>query len=154
MKKEQISLVLNAYMLFVKRGYTMDPVTAIETALVAGAALSAKDTASQSVKDGYAFLKTRLDHLFSGKSKAQIILEEHEKDPKTYTEPLKKELREAHVEQDEALIEAARQILAVAQQQQIGMGQYNIQNNGNVYGQNISDQQNITQHFGVSPNKA
>ncbi|EFH84761.1 hypothetical protein [Ktedonobacter racemifer] len=132
----------------------MDPVSTIEAALVAGAALSAKDTASQAVKDGYALLKTQLNRLVAGKPKARVILEEHEEDPKTYTEPLKKILREVHAGQDEAVMEAAKQILAAAQQQQIGMGKFNIQNNGNVYGQNIGDHQTITQHFEESPNKA
>jgi len=48
----------------------MDPVSLIEAALVAGAAASTQDVASQAVKDAYAGLKTLLNRLFADKPKA------------------------------------------------------------------------------------
>jgi hypothetical protein len=129
----------------------MDPVSLIEAALVAGAAAGAKDTTSQSVKDAYIGLKTLLSHLFAEKPHAQVILDEHETDPETYEKPLKKLLTEAHADQDADLLAAAERVMTLVQPQQIGMGKYTIQNTGTVQGQNIGDNQQITQHFGNSP---
>ncbi len=129
----------------------MDPVSLIEAAVVAGAAASAKDTTSQAVKDAYTGLKTLLSHLFAEKSHAQVILDEHEADPETYEKPLKKLLTEAHADQNADLLAAAEHVMTLVQPQQIGMGKYIIQNTGTVQGQNIGDDQQITQHFGNPP---
>jgi hypothetical protein len=129
----------------------MDPISLIEAALVAGAAASAKDTAGQAVKDAYASLKTLLSRLFADKPKAQVILDEHETDPETYEKPLKKLLTEAHADQDADLLAAAERVMSLVQPQQIGMGKFTIQNTGTVQGQNIGDQNTITQTFGSPP---
>ena len=129
----------------------MDPISLIETALITGAAASAKDTASQAIKDAYSGLKVLLSRLFADKSKAQVILEEHETDPETYAKPLKKWLTEAHADQNTELLAAARQVLTLVQPQQMGMGKYTIQNVGPVQGQTIGEGNTITQHFGDPP---
>jgi hypothetical protein len=129
----------------------MDPVSLIEGALVAGAAASAKDTASQAVKDAYAGLKILLDRLFAEKPKAQVILDEHEADPETYERPLKKLLAEVHADQDADLLAAAQRVMTLVQPQQVGLGKFTIQNTGAVQGQNIGDHQQITQSFGDPP---
>lgn len=129
----------------------MDPVSLIEAALVAGAAASAQDTAGQAVKDAYIGLKTLLSRLFAEKPTAQVIFDEHEADPETYEKPLKKLLTEAHVDQDADLLAAAERVMTLAQPQQMGMGKFTIQNTGTVQGQNIGDQNTITQIFGNMP---
>jgi hypothetical protein len=129
----------------------MDPVSLIEGALVAGATASAKDVASQAVKDAYASLKSLLSRLFADKPNAQVILDEHEADPETYEKPLKKLLTEAHADQDSDLLAAAERVMTLVQPQQIGMGKFTIQNTGTVQGQNIGDNQQITQYFGDPP---
>ncbi len=129
----------------------MDPVSLIEGALVAGATASAKDVASQAVKDAYTTLKSSLNRLFSGKPNAQVILTEHESDPATYEQPLKKLLAEVHADQDADLLAAAQRLMAVVPPRQVGMGQFTIQNTGTVQGQNIGDTQQITQYFGDPP---
>lgn len=131
----------------------MDPVSLIETALITGAAASAKDTASQAIKDAYNSLKTLLSRLFADKPKAQIILEEHATDPETYEKPLKKFLTEAHAAQNSELLAAAKQVMTLVQPQQTGMGKYTIQNIGPVQGQTIGEGNTITQHFG-NPSKS
>jgi hypothetical protein len=130
----------------------MDPVSLIEAALVAGATASAKDAASQAVKDAYAGLKTLLSRLFAGKSHAQVILDEHEADPQTYEKPLKKLLTEAHADQDANLLAAAERVMTLVQPQQAGMGKYSIQNTGTVQGQVIGDHVNVDMSFGRMPN--
>ena len=129
----------------------MDPVSLIEGALVAGAAASAKDTASQAVKDAYAGFKTLLSRLLAEKPNAQLILDEHEADHETYEKPLKKLLTEAQADQDTDLLAAAERVMTLVQPQQIGMGKFTIQNTGTVQGQNIGDQNTITQTFGNMP---
>jgi hypothetical protein len=129
----------------------MDPVTLIETALVAGAAASAKDTASTAVKDAYSGLKALIVSKFSGKPKAQETLNDHEEDPTTYEKPLKKVLIEAHVEQEQEILEAANKLMTLVQPQQAGMGKYNVQNTGPVQGQVIGEHSQVTQYFGEMP---
>ena len=129
----------------------MDPVSLIEAALVAGAAVSTKDVASQAVKDAYAGLKSLLNRLFTDKPKAQVILNEHEADPQTYEKPLKKLLIEAHADQDASLLAAAEHVMTLVQPQQIGMGKFTIQNTGAVQGQTIGDQNTIMQTFNSPP---
>ncbi|SRR5713226_201612 len=129
----------------------MDPVSLIEAALVAGAAASTQDVASQGIKDAYTGLKSVLSRLFADKPKAQVILDEHEADPQTYEKPLKKLLIEAHADQDVDLLAAAERVMTLVQPQQIGMGKFTVQNTGPVQGQNIGDQNTITQTFGNPP---
>jgi hypothetical protein len=129
----------------------MDAISIIETALVAGAAASAKDTASQAVKDAYAGLKSLLSRLLADKPRAQIILDEHEIDPQTYEKPLRKLLIEAHADQDVDLFSAAERVITLVQPQQVGMGKFTIQNTGTVQGQNIGDNNTISQNFGNQP---
>ena len=129
----------------------MDPVSLIEGALVAGATASAKDVASQAVTEAYTGLKSLLSRLFAGKPNGQVILAEHETDPETYEQPLKKLLAEVHADQDADLLAAAQRVMTLVQPQQVGMGKFTIQNTGAVQGQNIGDTQQITQYFGDPP---
>lgn len=130
----------------------MDPVSLIEAALVAGATASAKDTASQAVKDAYTGLKTLVSRLFAEKPSAQVILDQHEADHETYEKPLKKLLTEAHADQDNDLLTAAQSVMTLVQPQQAGMGRYNIQNTGTVQGQVIGDHANVDMDFRKMPN--
>ena len=85
----------------------MDPITLILTALVAGAAKTAGDAAP----DAYKGLKALIQKKFAGKPVAEAMLEEHEKDPEIYAAPLKKNLVEAGVHQDEEILKAAQALL-------------------------------------------
>lgn len=95
----------------------MDPVSTVEAALVAGAAASTKDVASQTMRDAYDSLKMELRRFFASKPKAQNILDEYEADPRTYEKLLKKVLTEAQVEQNADLLAIAREVLALVQLQ-------------------------------------
>ena len=125
----------------------MDPITLIVTALVAGVA----DTANQAVKDAYNGLKTLILHKFADKPKAQETLADHEQDPETYEKPLKKALTEAHIEEDQAILEAAQRVMTLVQPQQAAMGKYNVQITGNVQGFAQGDHQQVTMNFGDAP---
>jgi hypothetical protein len=125
----------------------MDPVTMILTALAAGAAAAAKDTASQAVKDAYQGLKTLVQKRFADKVPAQIALAEYEIDPKTWEKPLEKSLAEDQVTTDEEILAQAQQVLKLVNPQQASQGKYNIQI-GEAKGTVIGDNANVTQNFG------
>jgi hypothetical protein len=129
----------------------MDPVTLILTALVAGAAASVKDTASQAVKDAYSGLKALIQRKFVGKPTAELALTEHEKKPDVWKAPLEEGLKETGAEQDQDIIAAAQQLMTLVQPQQAAMGKYNVQITGNVQGFAQGDYQQVTMNFGNEP---
>jgi hypothetical protein len=87
----------------------MDPVTLIVSALVAGAASAAQDTASNVVKDAYSGLKNLLQRRFQGKPAAETALAEAETDPDTWEKPLAKAVAEHG--SDEEVLALAQQLL-------------------------------------------
>ena len=100
----------------------MDPITIIVTALVTGAAKAAGDT----VPDAYKGLKALIQKKFAGKPAAEMVLNEHEKDPETYAAPLKKNLVEAGVDKDEEILKAAEELLKQLKPQEAAPGTVNI----------------------------
>src|SRR5687768_2542276 len=94
----------------------MDPVTLIVSALVAGAASAATETASNAVKDAYSGLKTLLESRFRGKPTAETALAEAEADPDTWEKPLVKAVAEHG--SDEEVLALAQQLLQLFQSQQ------------------------------------
>jgi hypothetical protein len=87
----------------------VDPSSVIETALVAGAAAGTKDTASTAIKDAYQALKAIVKNRFTGRSRAEMVLAEHEAAPRTWREPLVAELTAVGV--DAELLSAAQALL-------------------------------------------
>lgn len=92
----------------------MDPLSLIVAALSAGAAAAAKDTAGAAIRGGYQGLKALIQKRLAGDPAAAMVLQEHEKDPGTYDAPLRKKLAAAAMEQDEQILQAARQVLEQA----------------------------------------
>lgn len=100
----------------------MEPVTLILSALATGAAKAAGDAAP----DAYKALKELIKRKFASKPQAEMVLEEHEKDPETYEVPLKKKLVEADVDKDEEILKKAQELLKQAFPQEAAQGKYNI----------------------------
>lgn len=100
----------------------MEPVSLILSALAAGAAKAAGDT----VPDAYKALRELIKRKFASKPQAEMVLEEHEKDPETYEVPLKKKLVEADVDKDEEILKKAQELLKQAFPQEAAQGKYNI----------------------------
>lgn len=100
----------------------MDPITLILTALVAGTAKAAGDA----VPDAYKGLKALIQQKFAGKPVAEAMLDEHEKDPETYAAPLKKNLLEAGIDQDEEILKAAQALLDQLKPEAAAPGTINI----------------------------
>jgi hypothetical protein len=94
-----------------RKAYIMDPLTMILSALTAGAVAALKDTATAAVQDLYAGLKALIQKKFADKPLAKSILDEHAKDPETYAKPLEKNLKESAVDQDQAIVQKAQELL-------------------------------------------
>lgn len=124
----------------------MDPISLLLAALTAGAAAAAEDTASQAIKDGYTGLKALIHKRFAGKQAAETALAEYEKDKDTWERPLQKSLSEVGADQDEAILQQARQVLRLANYnlQQTPQGKYGVQigeGKGTVIGDNAQVRQ-------------
>jgi hypothetical protein len=124
----------------------MEPTTLILTALAAGAAAAAKDTASQAIKDGYAGLKSLVQKRFAGKPEAEMALTQHEKKPEVWEAPLKEALAETGSDQDKEILQKAQTLMQLIQPQQASQGKYNIQI-GQAKGTVIGDNAQVTQNF-------
>jgi hypothetical protein len=105
------------------------------------------------VKDTYAALKTLIQKKFAGKPKAGTALADHADDPETYELPLKKALREDHLDQDQEVLQEARQLMSlIRSQQQVGLGKFNVQI---AHGQGViqGDHATQTNNFGELPGR-
>jgi hypothetical protein len=93
----------------------MDPLTVIVSAVVAGAAASAKDVVSQALKDAYAGLKTLIVRRFGKKADVKGALEGVEKRPDSEARQavLKEELETAGANQNAEVIRQAQALLAL-----------------------------------------
>ncbi|MEM9272439.1 MAG: hypothetical protein AAGA80_05675 [Cyanobacteria bacterium P01_F01_bin.143] len=113
----------------------MEPISLIISALVAGAAKAAGDAAP----DAYNGLKVLIKRKFAGEPIAEMLLEEHEKDPETYEAPLKKKLTEAGVDKDGEIIQAAQDLLKQLKPEDSESDKYNTVFQGEVKGMQIGD---------------
>lgn len=97
----------------------MEPVSLIITALVTGAAEAMGGDAFKSFKD---LIKSK----FAGKPKAEMILAEHEKQPEVWEAPLKAELVEVGADQDQEILNKAKELLELLKPQEAAKGTFNI----------------------------
>lgn len=129
----------------------MDPITLILTALTAGIAASAQETASSAIKDAYNGLKALIQRKFVSKPEAEMALVQHAQKPEVWKGPLEEGLKETGADHDEEILAAAEKMLQLAQAEQPGK-KYDITFQGPVQGPNIGDHNTITQTFGDVPN--
>jgi hypothetical protein len=108
----------------------MDPITLVVTALAAGASAGAidavKDNVKESVKAAYERVHDLVKRRFRGNASAEVILAEHQADPKTYEAPLAKKLTEAGAGDDAGLVAAAKALMELLDQEGAGSGKYNV----------------------------
>jgi hypothetical protein len=128
----------------------VDPVTLILTALVAGAALGVKDTASQAVKDAYGSLKALVRGRLAGRGDGELVLARYEESPGTWEAPLSKELTATGAGDDARLVAAAQALMALADTAGSEAGKYAVQVHG---GQGVQLGDHNTQHntFSTAP---
>lgn len=114
----------------------MDPITIILTALVTGTAKAVGDA----VPDVYKRLKALIQKKIAGKPVAEMMLDEHEKDPENYAAPLRKNLVEAGVDKDGEILKAAQDLLKQLKPQDVAPGSINIGEGAKgIIGQNVTD---------------
>jgi hypothetical protein len=104
----------------------MDAVSLVVNALTFGAAQGIADTVSESVTAAYAKLKRLVRAKFAGNSPAEVALAEHASDPATWQAPLAKYLTSSGADADEAIVEAARQLLALLDPAGTAQGRYRV----------------------------
>lgn len=107
----------------------MDPITLIVTALAAGAALGAKDTASSAVTDAYTSLKALVKKRFAGRP-VELVLAEHERAPETWRDPLTAELGAAGADRDADLVAAAQEMMRLVDAAGSRAGKYTVDARG------------------------
>lgn len=120
------------------RGYGMDPVTLIVTALAAGAATGMTESASSAVKDAYASLRALVRKRLAGRPDAELVLARHETAPETWQAPLVAVLEETDVEHDADLVAAAQALMCLMDKAGAHAGKYTVDARG-AYGVQIGD---------------
>ena len=125
----------------------MDPISLVIAALAAGAIAATKETAGTAVKDAYQGLKGLIKKKFAGETKAEMVLEEHTKDPETYEAPLKKKLAEVGIDRDEEIIKAAQELLKQENPEESKAGKYDVVFQGEVKGMQLGDRNTQTNKF-------
>jgi hypothetical protein len=124
----------------------MDPVSLIVTAVAAGASGALQDSAAQAIKDAYAAFKGLLKRKFQGKPFAVSILDGYEQEPDVWQKPLERQLAETGAADEEAIVRAAQQVLALTDPQGARSGKYNVTISGK--GIVVGDQAHVTMTFG------
>jgi len=104
----------------------MDPVTLIETALVAGAGVGMKNTASAAVQDAYASLKALVSRRLAGRPEGELVLARHEKAPQMWQAPLAAELAAVEAGRDRELVAAAQSLMHLVDAEGDRAGKYNV----------------------------
>jgi hypothetical protein len=104
----------------------VDPVSLVLSALASGAAQGVADNVSEAVKSAYGRLKQLVSARFGGDKPAELALSEHAGDPETWHAPLAKALAASGAATDQAVIEAAQQLMALLDPAGAAQGKYQI----------------------------
>jgi len=104
----------------------VDAVSLVVNALTSGAAQGVADTVSDAVTAAYAKLKRLVSATFAGNSSAEVALAEHAADPETWQAPLVKYLTSVGADTDEAIVQAAQQLLALLDPAGTARGKYRV----------------------------
>jgi hypothetical protein len=128
----------------------MDPVTLIVTALAAGAASALQDGTAEAVKGAYARLKALVKKRFAGRSKAELVLAEHEAAPQTWEAPLAAELSAAGADADADLVAAAQALMGLVDAAGARSGKYAVTVRDS-QGVQVGDHNTQTNTFGPRP---
>jgi hypothetical protein len=104
----------------------MDPVTLIVTALSAGAASALRDDARGAVKTAFERLRHLVRRRFKDPANGEYLMEKHAAAPELWQEPLKAELAEARVADDQDVIAAALELMKILDSHGTAVGKYNV----------------------------
>jgi hypothetical protein len=131
---------------------TVDPISIIVAALVAGAATGATGVATDAISDAYKALKGVLQRAFSKKGdfEAEKVLDELEKDPGATEDTLRSKLADQEIDKEADVVAAARNLLAKADPDGYAAGKYNVSVSGG-QGVIVGDAATQTNTFGAPP---
>jgi hypothetical protein len=104
----------------------VDPVSLVLNALTSGAAQGVADSVSDAAKSAYVKLKQLVSAKLSGNRSGEVALAEHAADPETWQAPLAKALSASGVGADRAVIEVARQLMALLDPAGTQQGKYQV----------------------------
>ena len=125
----------------------LEPTTTILVALGIGAATKA----NEQVKDTYRTLRGLIQSRFAGQPSVEEALAEYEKTPTVGRTPLRRALAQEHIDEDEPVVQTARQLLAQAEQaeqEERGEGIYNVRIKASVQGYNEGKYQQVIMNVG------
>jgi hypothetical protein len=131
----------------------MEPTSAIFAALAAGAAAAAKETAGTAIKDAYEGLKALVKRKLGGKAIAGAAVDAHAEEPAAAEAVLRPALKEAAVDRDNELLDAAKRLLALADRDGTVQRRYSLHVAGDVHGLVQGDHANVTMNFGGTPSR-
>ena len=89
-------------------------VDVIVAALAAGASAGVSGTATEAIKDGYGVLKVLIRRRFAGREQARAALEADQVEPGVWQASIGQDLRDSGAADDERILAAARELLALA----------------------------------------
>jgi len=120
---------------------SVDPISLIVTALVAGTSDAARDAAGAAVRDAYAGLKSLIRRRFGGDEPDELAT------PAQHEESLKERLQAVGADQDEELVRAAQEVMKHADPEGTRAGKYNVTITGG-QGIIVGDKNTTTMNFG------
>jgi hypothetical protein len=104
----------------------VDPVTLILTALAAGAGSGLNSAVSSAVTDAYQGVKALVARKLAGRPNGELVLAQHELDPRVWDRPLAQELSAAGVGDDLGLVAAAQALMQLADAAGSAAGKYTV----------------------------
>jgi hypothetical protein len=134
----------------------MDPVSLILAALVTGVATGLAtgpgEKAASAVGEAYRGLRDALKRRLSGRPAAEDAVEQYTQDPEAWKGNLEVHLRQAGVDQDRAVLEAAASVLRLADPAGAAAGKYAV-NLAGAQGVQVGDQNIQHNTFGTGPDR-
>jgi hypothetical protein len=105
----------------------VEPVSLVVAALLAGSAAGVTSASSSMVTDAYAALKGLVRRRVAARrAGAEAIVDREQQDPAAWEAELVPVLTEAQVDQDEQIVTAARQLLALVDPSGAAAGKYTV----------------------------
>lgn len=104
----------------------MEPVSLIVGALAVCAGEAGKAAVSEAVKDAYTRLRSLVAARFAGRPSGEVALAQYEQKPEPWEGALTAELLEVGAADDSALVEAAQEVMAVADPSGSQRGKYQV----------------------------
>ncbi len=135
--------------LSVSTGGTMEPISLILGALLAGATRGVGESAGTAIEDAYVGLRDAVKRKVAGRPAAQSAVEEYTADPENWKPALTAYLQQAGADQDAALVSLAQAVMAAADPAGSRSGKYTVNLQG-ARGVQVGDNNAQTNYFGTT----